>query len=240
MHLIYIDEVKYDPPTQPYHWLCALAFPEASIQGADQALSHIATDYFGTSALSVETEFHAVKIVQGKGPFKGQPMAERVELYKRLLDVIDETEGLGRIEVRIEPAKMVADGHADKAFMFLVERVEHFMGREDSVALLIADDDKEIAGSNVSSLSSYKAGGTKYAFGKSINRVVDTIHHTRSHHSRLLQLADVYVYTLAMVKGDCSQYPRNELAAYAGGKSHVLFPSTYKNWPTEDSWLRPG
>jgi hypothetical protein len=237
MHLVYIDEVKYDPPQQLYHWLCALAFPEDSVKDADRRLTEVAESYFGTRILAHDNEFHAKDIVHGKGPYKGRPLDTRVELYKRLLDLISETERLGRIEVRIEPAKMVGSSYEDMAFMFLVEKVDDYMTQEKSIALLIADDDKEIAGTNVASLSGYKARGTDYQFGRAINRVVDTIHHTRSHHSRLLQLADIYVYTLAMVAGDCTKHPRSEIAAHARSKQNLLFPSKYKNWPTDQSWL---
>jgi hypothetical protein len=239
MHLVYIDEVKYQPPDQPYHWLCALAFPSRSIQSADAALTALATKYFGTPVLNANNEFHAKAILQGKGPYKEWPMDTRVALFKSLLDTIDQTEDLGRIEIRIDPSKMIASGYTDKAFMFLVEKVDEYMNQQESLALLIADEDKELAGSNVASLSGYKARGTDYAFGRLITRAVDTIHHTRSHHSRLLQLADVYVYTLAMVAGDCSTYPRSAIAAHAKSKSNLLFPSKYKNWPTDQSWYAP-
>jgi hypothetical protein len=239
MHLVYIDEVKYQPPNQPYYWLCALAFPSRSIQFADSTLSALAATYFGTPVLHANNEFHAKAILQGKGPYKGRPMDSRVALYKDLLDTIDETDGLGRIEIRIDPSKMVVAEHTDKAFMFLVEKVDEYMDQQESLALLIADEDKEIAGSNVKSLSDYKARGTDYTFGRPISRVVDTIHHTRSDHSRLLQLADVYVYTMAMVAGDCSTYPRSAIADHARSKGNLLFPTKYKNWPTDQSWYAP-
>src|SRR5450759_1090558 len=223
MHLVYIDEVKHDPPKQQYHWLCALAFAEADILLIDSALSKIAEGFFGTPILNPDNEFHAKDIIHGKGPYKGKPTAERVTLYKALLDVIDESDGIGRIEIRIDPSKMLAPNYKDMAFMFLVEKVDDYMRQSKSIALLIADEDKELAGTNVASLSGYKAHGTDYSFGKPIYRIVDTIHHTRSHHSRLLQLADIYVYTLAMVAGDCDTYPRSELAAYARSKSNLLF-----------------
>lgn len=236
MHLVYIDEVKFAPPSQPYHWLCALAFPEDSIQGVDAALSRLATSYFGTPILDAKNEFHGRDIVHGKGVYKGRPMAERVDLYEELLNLIDETEGLGRIEVRVEPEKMVTSGYEDMAFMFLIEKVDSYMVELKSLALLIADEDKELAGTNVASLSAYKVRGTSYAFGRAIHRVVDTIHHTRSHHSRLLQLADIYVYTLAMVARATGGYPRDEIVRHAKSKANLLFPTKYKHWPTEGSW----
>ncbi len=240
VHLVYIDEVKYDPPSQPFYWLGALAFPETAVQGADRAMSAIANAYFSTEILDQVTEFHARDILHGKGPYKGRPLHNRVALYKQLIDVIDQTEGVGRIQVRIDPSKMVSASYKDKAFMFLVEKIDEYMQTQESLALLVADYDREIAGANVRSLSAYKARGTDYAFGRAITRVVDTIHHTVSRDSRLLQLADVYVYTLCMVVGECDAYPRSELAAHAKSKSHFLFPTKYKDWPTDQSWYRPG
>ena len=238
MHIVYLDEVKYDNQTQPFYWLCALAFPEESIQEADTALSDVAKAYFGTPILNKNNEFHAREILHGKGPYKGHSMERRVDLYKQLIDVIAETPRLGRIEIRIDPASMIASDYKDKAFMFLVERVDAFMVQEQSLALLIADHDREIAAANVHSLSSYKAHGTHFAFSRDIERVVDGIHHTQSHHSRLLQLADVYAYTMAMYSADHSTYPRDVLIAHAKAKDNVLWPSKYKNWPTEQSWYR--
>ena len=128
MHLVYVDEVKYAPPRQPYHWLCALAFPERSVQFIDETLSAIAMKYFGTAVLNANNEFHGNEIVHGKGPYKGAPIAGRLALYKQLLDAIDETEGVGRIAIRIDPAKMVATKHENIAFMFLVEKVRDEKG----------------------------------------------------------------------------------------------------------------
>jgi len=235
MHLVYVDEVKYNPPTEQYHRLCALAFPELSLQPVDQALTDLAASYFGASVLSVQTEFHGKDILQGKGPYKGRPLDGRVTLYKSLLDLIALSGEIGRIEVRVEPARMITSTYQDKAFMFLIEKIEEYMRQTESLALVIADEDRELASTNVASLSSYRAQGTQYAFGKTITHVVDTIHHTRSHHSRLLQLADIYVYTLAMAAGNERAYPRGELVAHAQERG-ILFPSKYKNWPTDRSW----
>ena len=57
--------------------------------------------------------------------------------------------------------------------------------------------------------------------------------------SRLLQLADIYVYTLALVAGDCSAYPRSAIATHARSKANLLFPTKYRNWPTDHSWYAP-
>jgi hypothetical protein len=232
MHLVYIDEVKYALPRQQYHWMGALAFPDHSVRDIDQRLSAIALDYFDTPILDASNEFHGTDIIHRKGPYKNHPMPERIALYKRLIDAIDETPDLGRIEIRIDPSKMKASNYQEFAFMFLIEKVNEYMAKTKSLALLIADDDREIAHTNVRSLSQYKARGTDYAYARPITRIVDGIHHTRSHHSRLLQLADIYTYTLAMLAGDCREYPQSHIRAHVGTK-HNLYATKYKYWPPQ-------
>ena len=46
--------------------------------------------------------------------------------------------------------------------------------------------------------SAFKVTRTNFQFGQEITRVVDTVHHTHSHHSRLLQLADIYTYAVCL------------------------------------------
>ena len=236
MYLTYIDEVKYDNISEKYYWLCGLAFPEESIKLLENGLSEISQDYFGTPILSTETEFHASHIVHGKGHYKGHQLNSRFELYKSLLDTLNNCQDLKKIEIRINPAKMVAADYQNKAFMFFVERVNSLMGVLKSTALLISDHDKDMVSSNVTSLSTYKEQGTKYEFGSKINNIVDTIHHTHSHHSRLIQMADIYTYTMALRAKRGLNFPRKEILAYAKAETNLLNSDKYKYWPTDDSW----
>ncbi len=236
MYLTYIDEVKFDNISEKYYWLCGLAFPEGSIKKLEQSLSKISQDYFGSAILTTETEFHASHIVHGKGQYKGHALTNRFELYKSLLDALNNCQDLKKIVVRINPAKMVAGNFQDKAFMFFVERVNSLMGTLQSTALLISDHDKDMVSSNVTSLSTYKEQGTKYEFGSEINNIVDTIHHTHSHHSRLIQMADLITYTIALEAKPDLNFPRKEILEYAKSETTLLNADKYKYWPTDDSW----
>ncbi len=231
MYLVYIDEVKYEKKQEPYYWLCGLAIPGESIISVEEALSSIAEDYFGTRLLDPKTEFHASHIVHGKGPFKGHALDQRVGLFQRLADVIDSHEDIERIQVRLDPSRISRSDHDTIAFMYLVERVDMLMRRRNSMALLIADHDKELVNANVRSLSTYKAEGTDFEFGREIKYVVDTVHHTHSHHSRLIQLADLYAYSMSICAKRELSYPRSKLVQYVQGLQNFSFPSTYKHWP---------
>jgi hypothetical protein len=234
-----MDEVKYQVGVEPYYWLCGLALPEEMLQPTEERLIAVAEEYFETPFLTPETELHAKDFFQGKANFKGHDLQRRLALYKQLIDVIDECEGLKRVAVRIDPSKMIANEYTDKAFMFFVERVNGLMCGMKSLAMIIADHDKEMVWKNVSALSNYKRAGTSYQYGTVINRIVDTVHHTHSHHSRLIQLADVYAYSMSLLNKPHDKYPRSVIASYIASKQNFAFPSTYKYWPTEQSWHKP-
>ncbi|MEX2108978.1 MAG: hypothetical protein WD802_00045 [Gemmatimonadaceae bacterium] len=70
MHLVYVDEIKYDPPEEPFYWLVALAIPEHCLRSIEGALSELAAGIFGKAATAANSEFHATAIVQGKEAFK--------------------------------------------------------------------------------------------------------------------------------------------------------------------------
>ncbi|SMN17651.1 hypothetical protein CRYPA_1442 [uncultured Candidatus Thioglobus sp.] len=234
MYLTYIDEVKYQKDKEPFYWLCGLAFPEESIKFVENCLSEIAQEYFGSAILSNDTEFHAKDIVHGKATYKGHDLNKRFDLYISLLEVLEQCPELKKIEIRIEPEKMVANkDHQDMAFMFFVEKVNSLMKAMKSTALLITDHDKDMVNSNVTSLSTYKEKGTKYQFGSEINCIVDTIHHTHSHHSRLIQMADIYTYTMALQPKQGMKYPREDIIQYTRDKTNLCNASKYKYWPTE-------
>lgn len=231
MYLTYIDEVKYDPPTQPYYWLCGLAIPESSLKSVEAALSGLAESYFGTSILDKKTEFHAQEIIQGKGPYSGHAIGARLDLFKRIADVIDQHADIGRIQIRLNPSRITRDDYERIAFMYMVERLDQLMLARASIALLIADHDREFANANVRSLSAFKAEGTEFEFGQDISCVVDTVHHTQSHHSRLLQLADHYAYAICLSSNKPDKAPRKDAAEYVNALSNFTGPTKYKYWP---------
>jgi hypothetical protein len=232
MHLAYIDEVKFAPPGQKYYWLCGLAVPEDAIKSVEQSLHLIADEYFHTHILDPSTEFHAVDIIHGKGPYNGRDLGSRVELIKQLANVVQKHPAIGRIQIRLDPARIGRDDYQRIAFMFMVERLDQLMNARKSIGLLIADDDREFASANVRSLSEFKASGTEFEFGQDISAVVDTVHHTHSHHSRLLQLADIYTYSVCLANNEPDPYPQRELVKHVRGLDPFLFPDKYKFWPS--------
>jgi hypothetical protein len=79
-------------------------------------------------------------------------------------------------------------------------------------------------------VSTYRVSGTEFAYGRSIKRVVDTVHHTDSSHSRLIQLADVYAYSCSLL--ECNKLSGNREAVANHIRALPTFwPTKYKHWP---------
>lgn len=236
MHLVYIDEVKYEIPNQPYYWLCGFAVDQHALSAIDTAANSASKWYFEKTSLGVETEFHAKHIVHGTGLYKGHGVNRRIELFFKLIDCLCCNEAIKRIEVRIDPSKITHNKDpAEAAFMFFSEKCDELMKSMGSIGILIADDDsKKVRSKNVSSLCNYREWATDWHFGRKIEHLVDTVHHTQSHHSRMIQLADIFVYSCQLQDRENLNYVKQQIYDYAK-EAGLYNPAKYKYWPTDDS-----
>ena len=79
--------------------------------------------------------------------------------------------------------------------MLFLERACDYLDDVDDLGIVFGDYEKDEVARSVVDFSEHKiAGRTPMYFGRPLGRLVDTVHFTRSHHSRFLQLADVVVY----------------------------------------------
>jgi hypothetical protein len=232
MLIAYFDEVKYEPDRQPYYWLGAIIADAESIWRLENAVAELSMECFGTPTMSRETEFHACELFHRKRNFKGwSDVKKRIGVLEKLLEILDSVE-LGKVEIRVEPQKMVKSDFEEMAFVFLVEKVESYLHQAKSPGIQVSKKFSEM-------LSQCRAEGTPYQFGKSLKYLIDTVHFTNSHHSRMLQLADLYVWISQLCTvGDDKRSPQAELIQFVRDKTNIWSPNRYKHWPTEDSWIR--
>lgn len=240
MLVVYFDEVKYAAGKQRYYWLGGVVASAEVISNLENQVAALSTQLFGTPNLTRDTEFHAADIFHRKKNFKDWPdIAKRLEVIKDLLTILNAAP-IGKIFVRIEPEKMVATDIERKAFMFFTERVELYLRAAKSPGILIGDRENDrVSGTFAEILSRYRSSGTPYAYGTQLTHLIDTVHFTDSHHSRMLQLADLYVWTMQFyVGGDNTSYPRSTLAEFIRASTNILGPHRYKIWPTDQSWIQ--
>lgn len=238
MHLLYYDEVKFDPPIQPSYWLGGICVRDELIPEIEDQVGAIAERAFGSRLLTKDTEFHGIEICRGSGNFKGRDFEERLAFLEELLGILS-SDAVQRIRVRINPANITHsnDHPSEIAFMFFVECAESIFEANSDFGMLFGDYDEPIIGTSVATLSNFRKGGTRWARGKDIKRIIDTVHFAKSHHSRMIQLADIFLY--------CSQfcYQSNQApwrtAVEAKIKaSNILSCTKQRDWPSEPRWYR--
>jgi hypothetical protein len=182
---------------QNSYFVGGICVPTASIALIEQKLVSLAHDVFKSYKLEPQTEFHASFIYQGKGPFKGKPAQERIDLILKLADVLAEP-SIKRVFVEIVTTRIkYGIDPGETAFMFFCEQVQNLLSPGNHHTILIGDQDDEHMKQTIRSFFAYRLASTYWQFGIKIENIVDTVHFARSHHSRLVQLADAYVFIVS-------------------------------------------
>jgi hypothetical protein len=239
MLVTYFDEVKPCNPDQPYYWLGGLMIDDQVIPELEQEINSLAVNCFGPgTGLTKQTEFHATDIAIGCRNFKkARNPADRFEILKQLVRIYDKPDGVYRVTIRLNVAQIYSGTDTEElAMMYLVEKVNNFARSKRTRAMLIGDFEKEkIVNKAVQSLARYKEDGTPFAFGHDIDHLIDTVHFSHSHNSRLLQLADTYMWTqqLRHRVGEQSEL-RADLIKFINEETDTNWEHKYKYWPAND------
>lgn len=239
MYLIYFDEVK-NKDEYPCYWLGALAVSVEAVFRLENKLNQLSFEYFNNYEMNKGTEFHASDIFHRKANFKEQSeVAVRIDLLGKLADILSEEKECFTIYIKINVDRMiVADDYEDKAFMFLVEKCEKFLSQNKDYGMLIGDRENEKLAKKYSEmLSSYRNKGTPYAFGNNkFEYLIDTVHFSNSEHSRLLQLADFYVWSISFLYS-CDERKSANKGLKERIKDKIPSAAKYKDWPSVNSEL---
>lgn len=230
MYVAYFDEVKPNPPQHQHCYLVGgIMLKMRDIAEIETLVTQLSVDTFGSGELIPQTEFHASHIYFAKGAFKGMPVGNRIAVLEKLGAILNHRDKIKLVYACIHTEKLHrGTDAAQQAFMHFVERVDLAL-EKDEFAILIGDLDDQQARNMVADFSRYRTSGTSSAYGKLIARIVDSVHFCRSHHSRMIQLADIYLFVLSGLYQPRTGYMATKLAqAFAGVD---LFPTRYKEWP---------
>lgn len=235
MHLVYYDEVKYESQKQPAHWFGGVAIHTDRVAEIEQELNALAEDVFGSSLLATQTEFHAKDIFHGKKNFKGVPFEERLEVLEKLV-AISAGEYVSAIYSRVDVDKVAFISNTTEieelTFMYFVEKVDQFLKMKNSYGMLIGDFDEPNIGPSVANLSKFRSEGTKFSYGREITQLIDTVHFAKSHHSRLIQLADIDLYCRQFCCQKNESNSRQAFIEIIRRYSTGRFPKKYKDYPS--------
>jgi hypothetical protein len=235
MLIVYFDEVKYQAGVQPFQWLAGVAVPGDTIKELEAELSALALTTFGSTTLEPDTEFHASRIFNGGAHFANTPRSDRLEILRELARILARFRQAKRIQVRIDVGKVYSStwSPAELAFIFFTERANQLARVEKQPALLIGDfEQHSLVTSMVERYANYRSSGTPFPYGIRVDDLVDTVHFARSHHSRLLQLADAWAWFSQLPHAArADQEPRRSLIKFLRTDADIMWPDKYKVWP---------
>jgi hypothetical protein len=198
MQLIYFDENKYSEEN-PFFLVGGIIVNESKALELDNTLSQIQFNYFGTNALTKDSEFHAKDIFHGKANWKGRKLAERVQVFKDISSVVINEKLAVRmvcIDVNAHKRKYVYPIPEYRlGLMLMLERTCDYLGKIDDIGLIFGDYEKDEITKSILDFSQFKKDGkTPMYYGRPLGRLIDTVYFTQSHHSRFLQVADMIIY----------------------------------------------
>jgi len=198
MHLIYMDDSR----DEKFCVFSALAIPENCWQDAFAQVRQFRRNIKKTDGIYVYKELHAWKFVSGRGKISDRvvPKGRRYQIFKETLEMIASLPGV-RLFNAVFPAK-----EDERAFEWLLNRIQRAMETLNSRAILICDTGKEAIYTRLarrmhvhnpipSKFGIWQDTGSK-AKNIPIDRIIEDPFFKKSDHSYFIQLVDFCAYAL--------------------------------------------
>jgi hypothetical protein len=230
VYVTYFDEVKPNRAQgQNDYRVGGIVVPIGQISAIEAKVNALSQKLFETTELTEATEFHSKCIYFGKWPFRDWKVERRLHVLECLLKILTEGKIIKFVYAAIDTAKIYNPKYAaEYAFAHFCERVEMAI-EKDQFSLLIGDMDAHQSKKTIREFSQYRIAGTPWEYGIKINSLVDCVHFAHSHHSRMIQLADLYLFASSHVssgrKGTMAEAFTKILRKYD------LYPKRFKHWP---------
>lgn len=194
MLLTYVDE-SY---SKSCYFVAGVAVHHDAIRSLEDALNAVAARAVDEWNLaSGNPELHGYPLFQGEDDWSALKPRQRIAVYGWAFDAIAAhdvrvfLEGVDSVRLR-RRYKNPRDPH-DVCLQHLLEQVNRHADRTNQVAMIIADELHE-HDRRRADLRGYKSAGTPGYLSSRLPRIVDTIHFAPSHHSRLIQAADLVAF----------------------------------------------
>lgn len=219
MYLFYIDEsgntgADFGNVDQPIHWLVGLGVKPGVLRSIETEMLALALKHFPQRARKPEFEFHGSHIFGRRGDCKGWSGEAAVALFAEVVGVLARypcslfIAGIDKPELaRRTPRGALTEHPSRIAFMYLVERIDQWLGELQPVAdalhgdaepeygLLVADEQQEVERQIIEGFAHSRDVGTDHdRGGHEIRYLIDTVHFVTSQDSWIIQLVDCVAY----------------------------------------------
>lgn len=191
--LAYVDE-SYSTDRS---YLGAVLVDGAAVHRIEAGLDSLVAQYGGRFGLPPTTELHGYPIFQGSGAWRGVPPRARIGAYAAAMRIVGDSgarvilRGMDVARRRLRYAR--PHPPHEVVLAHLLERIDIASAARGAHALVLAD---EVHNSerHRTNFRDFRAGGTPGYQSSTLARLLDTIHFAPSHHSRLLQAADLVTF----------------------------------------------
>ncbi|HEX8245596.1 MAG TPA: DUF3800 domain-containing protein [Longimicrobium sp.] len=242
MYLVLLDGsgntgLRLDHPTSTAYYLAALAVHGDRARALEDAATRVLETHFGPECRRPGFECKGSDLYRGEGPCAAMRPADRVALYGELLALLSQ-HGAELLWIGIDKGRLAkryrTPMHPHKlAFIYLVEEIERFLRQRRAYGLIVSDEEKEVEQQVVEDLVRYKEIGTSFGHRPlDLKHVVDNVHFVRSHHSRLMQLADCCAYLCQRQARDAGKTTATAVAVQRLWASLVPRVWSGRVWPT--------
>ncbi|MDP6968601.1 MAG: DUF3800 domain-containing protein [Gammaproteobacteria bacterium] len=198
MHLAYFDENKYSKES-PFFFIGGYLVSDTKALELESTLMQIQANFFGTTSLRTDTEFHGKDILHGKAHYKKRKLNERVQLFQNITDFIIDNQLPIRmvcIDVNAHRTKYAYPAQEYRlGLMLILERFCDYLQAIDDIGTVFGDYEKDEISKAILDFSEFKESGRTAMYGgRELGPLVDTVYFTHSHHSRFLQISDVLIF----------------------------------------------
>lgn len=205
MLLAFVDESDHGD----FHCFGAVLADEAATKSLTDTLNALMAKASVDYGISATTEFHAHPMFHGKEAWAGVGQRARANLHEKVIDAIVDADvtlllrhvSRARLAERQEQRQYPVRFPPEQVcFQHILQRVNDIAAARNSYALVIADErgDRE---RHRERFATYQTEGTPGVYRHTtLPALLDTVHFAPSHHSRMLQAADVLAFTYRRYK----------------------------------------
>lgn len=199
MLLCFVDESCH----ADFYGFAAVVADEHQTVWLTQRLNEIGVELSEEHGLHPKTEIHAYPIFQGREAWAGLPPRVRVRVFEQVVDAVHAA-GVTVLLRAVDSVRLQArqaqsrypEWHPPEqvAFQHLLQHINIVTERQQTHALVIADERSD-RDQHRASFALYQVYGTPGTYlHTTLDRLLDTVHFAPSHHSRMLQVADVLAF----------------------------------------------
>lgn len=195
-----------------------VAQPE-DVQSLTAELNDVAESAYWAHDMSSRPELHGYEIFHGTGLWKDVSPRARIRTYRAALEAIvrhdvtiivrwcEKSRLVAHQQRKAYPERWPAE---QTVFQFLLQRINTLARREDDLAMVIVDirDDRE---AHRERFAEYQKSGTPGTYMSTrLPYILDTVHFAPSHHSRMIQAADMVTFMHRRTRTIKESDPRQE------------------------------